>query len=145
MRVHVFDPGTTTGYAFWDTEVSELPVAFGEFSKEQLFEHLNTMNGDPDFFVYENYRVRINPKQKGFNHAFEEVPAARIIGAVELTAHRLKAKIVKQETSALKVGCGYGGIPVPKGHIKDHLSAMAHGFYFLVKRGVIKPIGYSNK
>lgn len=148
MRIWVFDPGNTTGYAQWNTEKSNLPILFGEGPKKEVFDLLSNIGASipkPDYLVFENYRIRIDPKAKGFNHRFDTVPAARIIGAIELRAHQIGIEIVSQESSALKVGAGYGGIPVPKGHIKDHLSAMAHGFYFLVKRGVIQPIGQQKK
>lgn len=142
MNFLAIDPGKTTGWAYWNTEESQFPTHFGEGNEVEFYNYLDGMIIVPDTVVYENYRIRINPKQKGFSHAWSEGQPIQVIGAIKYWAlTREVPLLVKQEVSCLKPGAGFGNIPVPKGHIKDHLSAMAHGFYYLVKNGVIKPIG----
>ena len=144
MKVYVFDPGQTTGMAYWNLGESDKPLAFGEYKKQELFDYLNSIDTvcSDDKFIFENYRVRVNPNQQSFRHSFEEVEPCRIIGAIELRAHQLHVQTIKQEASVLKVGCGFAGIPYDsKKHVRDHLSAIAHGYYYLVKRGFIEPNG----
>lgn len=149
MILYSFDPGKTTGFAKWILDDGgkndfTMPVSFGELSIVQLYKFLDDLTWDEVVndiaFIYENYRIRNNPKHRGFNHQWNTGDTLRVIGAIEFRAYQMQIPIHSQEPNVRSVGAGFSGLAHdPNKHDKDHISAMKHGYYYMVKSGKMKP------
>lgn len=141
-----FDPGTNTGVACWDENATPrlVKVCKGAVELDKFLDELEAQQPSPSVFIYERYRVAYSAKnyhQTKFAaiHGGKSVPAERAIGNILRTARKLKVDIVAQEPSILSVALLHAGIPKPKGHLRDDLSAYAHGYEYLLRQGLIKP------
>lgn len=148
MILYSFDPGKTTGYAVWELSDIDfvpfgMPSQFGELSMLQLHVWLTDLFPPPledVVFIYEDYKIRNDKKHKGFNHNFNSGETLRAIGAIELRAHQLGIRCIPQRPDQRKVGAGYAGMPHdPNKHDKDHISAIKHGYVYLVDNRIMKP------
>lgn len=148
MQIYSFDPGETTGFAIWnlDPDLPPFflpPTSFGEMDTKQFHRFLDRQhnNGTEEIiYIYEDYLVRIDSRQKGFNHRWNRVIPARVIGAIEFRAYQLGITVVPQQPSIRGIGAGFAGIPHdPNKHDKDHISAMKHGYYYMVNHKLMKP------
>jgi hypothetical protein len=141
MNIMSFDPGQSTGWASMD--LLERPVfqMFGTTrSPKELFAIFDKFEKYPDVVVCEDYHINPAAMRHGWAHQWDKGIALRTIGAIEHFAHWNNADFVLQQPSQLKVGCGYIGYEVkPKKHIPDHISAMAHGAFYTVKKGILTP------
>jgi len=94
--------------------------------------------------IFEEYKV--NP---GISHAWSDAPTIQIIGMIKRYAKKGNIKIVGQSNQFLKIGLRqigmYGryykrekGKEIRIKHVDDQISALAHGTYYLKKKGVLK-------
>ena len=145
MIIYAFDPGRNTGWARWDLlpglSEFQMPTSFGEMKQLELFQFLDNLFQDSIedldwLFIYENYRIN----NRNFNHQWNDGETLRVIGAIEYRAHQLGIKFISQEPSVRPMGAGYSGLPHdPRKHTKDHISAMQHGYYYMIKNKLMLP------
>lgn len=137
MTYLAVDPGGTTGWAKWDSEGNFL--GFGEIKGANEF--LDWLEQEKfDVLILEIYRNR--PGDKNKHNIWSTGPTQQTIGAIKRVAHKNKAVVVEQEASpCLAIGLRFLGLSnTYKGkHVPDKISAMAHGTYFLRKKGIVKP------
>ena len=132
-----FDPGGRTGIAIFYSDGSDLTKK--SLTEEHFLLYLqmlikvrdNTFNT----FIVEDFRLR---QDKALDLVGNNFVASRMIGAIQLTAHILKVPIVYQPSSILPTALKWAGIPKPRGHLPDELSAYAHGIHYLVKNNIRK-------
>lgn len=146
IKYIAFDPGINTGVACWDENA--LPgifkVCHGSIELDAFLDELEAQKPAPSVFIYERYRVaysRANYNQAKYAaiHGGKSVVAEQAIGSILRTARKLKVSVVPQEPAILSVALLHAGIPKPKGHLRDDLSAYAHGYEYLLRQGLIKP------
>ena len=132
MNLLAFDPGDTTGWAFFaDGMLTKWDQAKGLKSLLNAIKELPT----PDVIVVEDYRIR-----PGVNHSYSRVNTIQIIGALKAKALETNAKFILQEPSIKPIGYKWMGMDVPKDHSVSHeTDAMAHGYYYLVRTNVRQP------
>lgn len=135
--VHYFvcDPGNTSGVAIFDT-AGQLK-SMEQYPKEAFMDYLLDFPPPyPRVVVIEEYRIFPN---KASTHAYSKVDTIQIIGIIKAAAHKWGANVVEQALQAKPLGYKYAGMKPPKDHSKSHgPDAVAHGYYFLVKNGIIK-------
>ena len=138
MKIMAVDPGKNTGWALF--EADKKPTKFGTCRGLTDAWCWLTEQDVPDIWVVENYRVRPASKFKsGFDHAWLEVDAIRVIGAIQYWAHRTGSKFVLQEPAIKPVSAGWLGMAYDKSK-KDqhHIDATLHGYYYIVKNGLFQ-------
>lgn len=85
--------------------------------------------------IVEEYTVR----NQQFNHQGSKVPTIQLIGAIKRWAKKRNTPVYEQPSSALPIACRFAGVPYKKGvHVRDALSAYAHGVYWLQKKKIRK-------
>lgn len=144
MRLAAFDPGKKTGIAIWDTDYGDKPHGMATLDVPKLFDWLDdTEKNQYDIFVVEDYLIRPKGSMKNApSHNWDKGLTLRVIGAIAYRAHQLSCKFHLQQPSIKPIGAGFGGIEYKKGkHQPHHMDAMMHGFYYLVRNRIIKPIG----
>jgi hypothetical protein len=67
------------------------------------------------------------------------MPASQVIGAIKLYGKITGAKLVEQSVDGLYIGARHANIKLPKGHVKDDVSAYCHGVYYHVGQGFLTP------
>jgi len=128
------DPGETTGYAIFD-DVGEL-VTNGAIKGHDTF--LDWLDERTDVFdgcILEDYQVR----NQQFNHQGSRVPTIQLIGAIKRWARKRSIPVHLQRSDVLPVACKFIGFPYKRGiHVPDHISALAHGVYWLQQHKIRK-------
>lgn len=127
------DPGKRTGYARFDAQGTPIECRaiqgvdnFLDWLEEQ----------ETEVVVIERYRSR-----PGAINAWSDGPTQQLIGAIKRIARKSEWQIVEQDPSpALAIGLRYIGMATAyKGkHVPDEISALAHGEYYLVSKGIKK-------
>ena len=137
MRHVWFDPGKTTGWAFY---IDDKPERMGEFDyPSTIFIRLPLIlqEHQPELVGIENYRLRPKGMKQGYTPVGDEAWAIRVIGIIEMAAQGIAEWIVYQEPDIKPAGYGYANLgkynPNKKGmHMQD---ALAHGaFYWMENR-----------
>jgi len=95
VRVLAFDPGVTTGWAFFDGP--ELVVC-GEAKWDEVANVIET--NEADVIVYESWRLYPWKKNQA---VWDEFPAVQVIGIIKEFARRLGIPIVEQAASVKQV------------------------------------------
>lgn len=146
IKYVAFDPGKNTGVAGWDENglIKFFKVCSGAEALDKFLDELEAQKPPPTHFIYERYRVaysRANYNQAKYAaiHGGKSVVAEQAIGSILRTARKLKVNVESQEPSILSVALLHAGIQKPKGHLRDDLSAYAHGNEYLLRQGIIKP------
>lgn len=146
IKYVAFDPGTNTGVAGWDENglPKFLKVCKGAEALDNFLDELEAQQPPPSVFIYERYRVaysRANYHQARYAaiHGGKSVVAEQAIGSILRTGRKLSVQVVPQEPAVLSVALLHAGISKPKGHLRDDLSAYAHGHEYLLRQGLIKP------
>ena len=130
------DPGDNTGWAKFDDKGKF--QAFGEIKGHDNFldwlEKVEVSEGD--VWIIESYRSR-----PGAINSWSRQPTIQLIGAIKRQAHKKHIFIEEQYPSpCLSIGLRFIGMHkmyVGK-HVPDQVSALAHGTYYLRKKGVLK-------
>lgn len=135
MKFYALDPGTWMGWAEFTGEINTASgTVHGE---EEIYTFLKSLQADA--FVVEDYKVRTNPEQGGWSHAWSSVFSAQCIGMIKYRAHELGIPIHLQQSTALTMGSilAFGKkIDIKKQGKNNHaIAAICHGHYFL-KHGV---------
>lgn len=135
-RLLCLDPGKTTGWCLFEkgklTKWGQVDNCYDEQNIDvsgllQLFKDV-----DPDFILYEDYRVYSNKLDR---HAFSPVMTVRIIGAIETYCQMNNIKNHKQMATTAKNFCtdskleAWGFWQKGMRHARD---AIRHGCYFLL-------------
>ena len=63
------------------------------------------------------------------------------IGAVEYVALKTETPLILQQPAVLPVAKAHAGYEGKQAHLPHKDSAYLHGYYYLVKKGVLKPVG----
>ena len=127
-----FDPGEKTGWASFDQsgKLTEYGEIIGGLTG--LSDFLCGIRIPPKRIIVETYRI----KDFQHHHNMSTVPTIRILGVLEQYAYMTGATWHEQESTAYKTGMKWAGMPIPKGHVPDHQSAIGHGVYWLHKNGL---------
>jgi hypothetical protein len=131
-KLIAFDPGTHCGWAIFEGEVS---TNFGTVDyPEELMKFLLALPKDIDAVVIEDYKVR-DERHGGFDHLFQNVTPAKVIGVIEFYAFIrqipffLQQPQIKYSASPMILGK-----PYKKQGNKHHFDAFLHGMYFIKTR-----------
>lgn len=129
------DPGNTSGVAIFNSDGSLMSM--GQYAKDAFMDYLRDYPEPyPKVVIIEEYRIFPN---KASTHAYSKVDTIQIIGMVKSAAHKWGAEVIEQALQAKPLGYKFAGMKPPKDHSKSHgPDAVAHGYYYLVKQGVIK-------
>ncbi len=146
IKYVAFDPGINTGVAGWDEDalIKFFKICKGMEALDKFLDELEVQQPPPTHFIYERYRVaysRANYNQAKYAaiHGGKSVVAEQAIGSILRTARKLKVSVTPQEPSILSVALLHAGIPKPKGHLRDDLSAYVHGNEYLLRQKLITP------
>jgi hypothetical protein len=133
------DPGKgsrrTIGVFAWSEKPE--PVHKGQYTKEQYDayrDNLEKLGRLPELIILESYTVLSAKKNMG-----SKMETAQLIGVTKEFARRHRIPVVEQPSSILPTAHLWAGIPKPKGHLPDWQSAYLHGYYYLVRHGIMPP------
>lgn len=129
------DPGIANGWAeFTDGILTDWGTVKGV---NEFDDWLHSRPHKYDQVVFEDYRLFRHKAQQQIGSRFE---AVQVIGMLGSWARRQGAKTDRQPSSILPIGAKYSGWAMPSDHSKSHhVSAIAHGFYWLVSNNMIIP------
>jgi len=152
MTLLAIDPGKRTGWALF-TQDGELVrkgvLALDELSATMYARDDNLM-GD-EWFCFNDWRIdhvviENYVNDPGTPQGGQENPAAEVIGAVCYVAKRTGVPVVRQRAADMHHAMKFVGYEEPKTrsgrkkHVPDEDSAYLHGVYYLVGRGLMKPL-----
>lgn len=129
------DPGDTTGLALWTLD-GEL-IWTTEKSLEELESWVLDLDIVLSIVIYEDFRLF---RHKAAQQTGSRFGASQAIGMLKVLANRNSAKKVRQNSNILRIAGMHAGVKLPKGHIKDSVSAYLHGFYYFESVGIRVPI-----
>jgi hypothetical protein len=131
-EILAIDPGKHTGWArFTNGIMTEFGTVHGE---EEIWPWL--VKQTPSCFVVEDYKIR-DEQHGGFDHQFQSVFPAQVIGAAKFYAAirgipcYIQQPTIKSAASGLVLGK-----PYKKQSNKHHFDAYLHGAYFIKKNGL---------
>ena len=129
-----FDPGHNTGIAAW-CDPTENPIVFGHEADFQGVIHflskLELQMNLPVVIVIEEYRVWDDKKGS------KEL-TIQVIGAIKGWCLKHEIPLVEQRPTVRRTASAWSGVPWPKGHMPDWMSAFLHGYYYLHKNKLDK-------
>lgn len=126
-EILAIDPGTHCGYArFIDGIVKD----FGTLHKEEeIWPWIGKQR--PDIWVVEDYLIR-SAKHGGFDHEFQSVFPAQVIGAIKFFAFNTGVPVVLQQPSIKNAASHIlTGKPYKKQSNRHWWDAHLHGGYFI--------------
>lgn len=140
MKYLAIDPGKTPGYACFDKKGT--PIDFGEKpSEDALLDWLESDEVNPDEIIVERYRNR-----PGMNEWSTGENTTQQIGAIKRVARKKRIPVIEQDPSpCLSMGLRFLGVyqeyygshgKGKKKHVPDMVSALAHGTYYLRRKGI---------
>lgn len=129
------DPGDTTGLALWTID-GELHWT-DEKSLEELEAWVLDLGTSLSIIVYEDFRLY---RHKAMQQTGSRFGASQAIGMIKVLGNRNGAKMIRQNSNILRIAAMHAGIKLPKGHIKDSVSAYLHGFYYFESVSIRVPI-----
>jgi hypothetical protein len=126
-EVLAIDPGTHCGFArFIDGIQVEVGVVHHE---EEIWPWLGKQR--PNCWVVEDYKIR-SAKHGGFDHEFQSVFPAQVIGAIKFFAYNLGVPVFLQQPSIKNAAAPLvHGKPYKKQANRHYYDAFLHGAYFL--------------
>lgn len=139
-----FDPGSTTGFAFFDA--TGVVTSTGQMKFPDLIEKLYLLNGAPEgtfndvTFIVEDFNLLPHMALKvAGNTISRKMEASKAIGAIELFAKFHGAKLIMQRPDNGAVAKVWTGLDPDKNHAKDNWkSAYNHGVYYMVMNKILK-------
>lgn len=132
------DPGDTAGYAIFNDDGE--PVDEGQISGAEDFADacIKWMQNKISTIIVEDYRLMRHKAQQQAGSRFQ---AVQQIGMLKLLARSTGAKVVVQGPDKYPIGLLLAGKTMPKDHKKSHhVVAYAHGWYYLVQKGLVLPV-----
>jgi len=131
-EILAIDPGKHCGYARF---VNGLQVEVGTLhDEEQIWPWLIKQN--PGLFVVEDYKIR-DERHKGFDHSFQSVFPAQVIGAIKFYAAIRGIPIcLQQPTIKSAASAMVTKQPYQKRANKHYWDAFLHGAYYIKKNGL---------
>lgn len=127
------DPGSTNvGYAVYEHEGKQTEstlVRQGIVHFDSLVDFLKEMSYITHL-VYERYRIRPGGRQ----NIGTDGKVMQAIGKLDMWAASLGIPASTQEPSILPIAAKIVGRTLPKGHLRDDISAELHGAYWLRQR-----------
>lgn len=126
-EILAIDPGKHTG---WARFVDGINTEFGVLHDEaEIWPWLAVQV--PNIFVVEDYKIR-DETQGGFNHQFQSVFPAQVIGAIRFYAFVRGIPVVLQQPTIKRVASGMlTGKPYKKQSNRHWWDAHLHGGYFI--------------
>jgi len=139
MTVLSIDPGERVGVAKW-SDLGKLRMNTTMLLLD--FEEYLTLDGWSDgepinAVVLEDWRLR---QGKQIAQTGSRMLTSQCIGMVRLFAKLHGAALILQDPSILRLTAMHANIKLPKGHIKDEMSAYLHGYYFFESQGLLKGV-----
>lgn len=131
-EILAIDPGKHCG---WARFIDGIMKEFGTLHDEgEIYPWLILQK--PNLFVVEDYKIR-DEEHGGFDHIFQSVFPAQVIGAVRFYALIRQIPIVMQQASIKSAACPMlTGKPYKKQGNKHHWDAFLHGGYYIKKAGL---------
>lgn len=135
----MFDPGPITGWGKISLETKK-PVSFGilKYPEELagILKDSSIFGNDIAVGGIEQYLVRAEASDRGFQHRWNPVVAARAIGICHAFLFHLGVPIYYVQPSELERGYTISGLSrIPKSNPQNHaFDAVAHGIGLLTKR-----------
>ena len=130
-----FDPGETTGVAEFNSVGALLDMH--QLKIDALLDYLADMKFKPKTIIIEEYKIFAH---KAKAHTNSKVPTIQVIGMIKSYAHRWGSAVVEQPSQAKVLGYKLSNTKQAKDHKFSHqLDAYVHGYYHLIKHGVITP------
>jgi hypothetical protein len=131
-EIIALDPGKHTGFAkFVDGIMTEFGVLHDE---AEIYPWL--VKQTPNLFVVEDYKIR-DENHGGFDHQWQSVFPAQVIGAVRFYALIRGIPVVMQQATIKRAAAPMcSGKPYKKQANKHHYDAWLHGAYFIKKNGL---------
>lgn len=140
-RLIAFDPGKDTGVAVIHTNKRRLISLDWEIVRglNELMSYLNNLKtSDYDLVVMEKYRLY---RHLALQQSGSTMEVAQAEGMIKLWANQ-KLPLYVQPANILPIAVKYTKMPLPKNHKNSHgVAALNHGYYWLVKYGLIGVIG----
>lgn len=132
-----WDPGQSTGVACWSETGDPLDVGTELKSDDARDRFLDRLESHPvREFIIEEYRVY---GSKALAHTGSKVYTAQVIGDLKSWARRHGVKVIEQRSDIKEIAAKWAQVKVPKGHMPDWMAAYLHGYYYLHRKGLIKP------
>jgi len=137
MKVLAFDPGETTGWAFFEDAALGPTTGTLELwgGPQGIYDLIDKYT--PDFIVVENFRLFPHRQREQVGSTF---PTVKVIGVIEYIAEGWSIPVVFQEPGDRKQVKGWWSTDfLPKGmRITPHeRSALQHAILFLRRQGCL--------
>lgn len=127
-----FDPGSArTGVVEWSNAGNM--IIWYEFDPDTLVDYLDAQEPGMVAWIYEEYRI-----VSGIPHHNSRVETVQVIGSIKYRARQLKIPCIEQLRSVKNDAQKWSQLKVEKGHMKDWKAAYLHGYYYLVRKGIIQ-------
>lgn len=128
-EILAIDPGKHLG---WARFIDGIMKEFGTLHDEsEIYPWLIIQH--PQLFVVEDYKIR-DKEHGGFDHQWQSVFPAQVIGAVRFYALIRQIPVVMQQPSIKNAACPMvTGKPYKKQSNKHHWDAFLHGAYYIKK------------
>lgn len=140
IKILGLDPGHSTGYCVLqiDNKIPKL-IRTGT-CKDQTLQELEDCFKEVDYIVCEDFLInKAKAEQGAFNNS--RLQTVQVIGAIQLLARLNHREVVLQQNNIKPMGYGYAKLPYKKGAKGVHVfDAVAHAFYFAVKKGLCAPL-----
>lgn len=143
-RILAFDPGETTGWSFWTSEIPDAPIpsvwslsVAGQAKTWPMPNGLKAFTDlldtyEPDFVVYERYAVY---QWKTQDHAWSEAPTIQLIGLIKTLCLQRGIQTTEQTAQVAKNFCKddklrtWGMYNRGQRHARD---SIRHGGYYIL-------------
>lgn len=132
------DPGDTVGVCTWTEAgvlISQKKMSLEDFiiwcdgmADSKLAEAMITVVVVEDFALWAH---------KAFSQRGSKMKASQGIGVAKSFARRVRAKLVTQSSSILKIAAMHTGTKVVQ-HFDDDVSAYLHGYWYFENAGILK-------
>lgn len=150
MSVLFIDPGKFNGWAKFSDQgkILDYGIVTG-LDSFRIFLLKQSRDECPKKVIHEAYRIRPKPKREyekyaAFGFSKDEREGHEItlmaVGTIQMWAETFDVEIGVQEVACLDPGYAYSGMPRATNHKLSHdRDAIAHGWYYFVRKGIIKP------
>lgn len=130
------DPGDKRcGVAEFDSEGIVLPGTNRILQgADELYAYLDGLPWkDVGFVVCEQFELQ---RWKAQQQSGSKMETSKRIGVIERECRRHSVELIMSRNTNMTMGFMYAGLPKPRGHVRDDLSAYVHGVYILQTKGI---------